>query len=166
MDNHHFIKNDILTIDQKKEIKETFMILSTKEEPNVLPITNLKLAMMGLGLLPSNDEIERIINQLKLFKKMRKEEKLEFITYSDFYETVYFRLANKSFENDCKKTFKLLSNGKNEITKYDIESISSHFHEKLKPEQLSEILSTADIDSDGRITENDFMNLMRHTNYI
>ena len=54
----------------------------------------------------------------------------------------------------------------NEITKYDIESISSHFHEKLKPEQLSEILSTADIDSDGRITENDFMNLMRHTNYI
>ena len=61
MDNHHFIKNDILTIDQKKEIKETFMILSTKEEPNVLPITNLKLAMMGLGLLPSNDEIERII---------------------------------------------------------------------------------------------------------
>ena len=72
MDNH-FLKGDLLTIDQIKEIKETFRILSVKTEdeqnPFVLPTSELKLAMMGLGLSPTNDEIERILNQLKLFKK-------------------------------------------------------------------------------------------------
>ena len=165
MDNH-YIKDNLLTIEQQKEIKETFNILTSKEGTSTLSLSNLKLAMMGLGLMPTNEEIERIINQLKLFKKMKKEDKLEQISYNDFYEIVYFRLANKSFESDCKKTFSLMSSGKGEITKKDIETISEHFYEKLQPEYLSQIIKSADVDSDGKITENDFISLMKHTNYI
>ena len=169
MDNH-FLKGDLLTIDQIKEIKETFRILSVKTEdeqnPFVLPTSELKLAMMGLGLSPTNDEIERILNQLKLFKKINQENELPFLSYNDFYEIVYFRLANKPYETDCKKTFNLISGGKEEIKKNDIELLSQHFHEKLKDDYISKLFATADCDDDGKISHNDFISLLKHTNYI
>ena len=59
-----------------------------------------------------------------------------------------------------------MSSGKGEITKKDIETISEHFYEKLQPEYLSQIIKSADVDSDGKITENDFISLIKHTNYI
>ena len=153
-----------LTISQQKEIKETFHILCKDDDKNLLEIENLKTAMMGLALNPSNDEIERIINQLKLFKKMKKEEELKYISYIDFYEIVYYRLVNKSFDADCSRVFNLMSEGKEEITCNDMEKMKEHFYEKS--DDVNELIKAADCDKDGKVGFEDFKKLMDHTNYM
>ena len=69
------IHKEELTLEQKKEVKECYKIFTDKYKDGLLRVADLKIAMMGLGLSPTNDEIERIITQLKLFKKMDKNKK-------------------------------------------------------------------------------------------
>ena len=161
-------KKEELTIDEKKEIKETFKIFAYKENSDKMLVSDIKTAMMGLGLFPTDDEIERIIVQIKIIKKMKQNEELKEITFDEFNDIVYYRIKNRKFnvESETKKIFNLMSNGKKEITRNDIEELSKHFDDKYKKDKLNELYETADYDKDGKINENDFMQLMHHSNYI
>ena len=74
-----------LTIEQKQEVKETYKILTEKYDDKLLRIEDLKTAMMGLGLSVSNDEINRIIEEQTIFKRIRKNEKVGKLEKIDFY---------------------------------------------------------------------------------
>jgi len=69
------------------EIKETFEILKTSDDSDLMEIENLKTGMMGLGLNPSNDEINRILKQLKIFTCESR------INFQQFYDIVAHRLV-------------------------------------------------------------------------
>ena len=94
-----------LSISQKKEVKNAYKIITNKYADGLLIVNDLKIAMMGLGWYPSNNEIERIITQLKLSKKMWKDDILETMTFDEFYDIVHFRAINKklSFEKESEK---------------------------------------------------------------
>jgi Ca2+-binding EF-hand superfamily protein len=163
----YFPSTTTLKIDEKKEIKETFKIFAYKENSDKMLVSDIKTAMMGLGLFPTDDEIERIIVQIKIIKKMKQNEELKEITFDEFNDIVYYRIKNRKFnvESETKKIFNLMSNGKKEITRNDIEELSKHFDDKYKKDKLNELFETADYDKDGKINEKDFMQLMHHSNY-
>ena len=111
------MRKEELSITQKKEVKDAYKIITNKYPDGLLRVNDLKIAMMGLGLNPSNDEIERIITQLKLSKKLKKDDILETMTFDEFYDTVHFRVINKkyNFDKESEKMFKLITNEKNGI---------------------------------------------------
>ena len=153
------LRKEELSIAQKKEVKDAYKIITNKYPDGLLRVKDLKIAMMGLGLNPSNDEIERIITQLKLSKKLKKDDILETMTFDEFYDTVHFRVINKkyNFDKESEKMFKLITNEKNGIiTEMNIKYLADHFEVKEKPQDIEKIAKSSDVDKDGKITYKDF----------
>ena len=158
-----------LSLAQKKEVKDAYKIITNKYPDGLLRVNDLKIAMMGLGLYPSNDEIDRIITQLKLSKKMGKDDILETMTFEEFYDIVHFRVINKklNFEKESERMFELLTEDSknNAITEKDIEKLAKHFEVKEEPGEIQKIAKTSDIDKDGKISYKDFVEVLKHSNY-
>ena len=162
------LRKEELSIAQKKEVKDAYKIITNKYPDGLLRVKDLKIAMMGLGLNPSNDEIERIITQLKLSKKLKKDDILETMTFDEFYDTVHFRVINKkyNFDKESEKMFKLITNEKNGIiTEMNIKYLAEHFEVKEKPQDIEKIARVSDVDKDGKITYKDFVEVLKHSNY-
>ena len=162
------ITKEELTITQKKEIKDAYKIITNKYPDGLLRLTDLKIAMMGLGLNPSNDEIDRIITQLKLSKKLKKEDNLETMTFDEFYDNVHFRVINKkfNFDKESEKMFELITDEKNKfITEKNIKDLADHFEVKDKKEDIEKIAKASDVDKDGKISYKDFVQVLKHANY-
>ena len=157
-----------LTITQKKEVKDAYKIITNKYPDGLLRVNDLKIAMMGLGLNPSNDEIDRIITQLKLSKKLKKEDTLETMTFDEFYDNVHFRVINKkyNFDKESEKMFELITDEKNKyITEKNIQDLADHFEVKDKKEEIEKIAKASDVDKDGKISYKDFVEVLKHANY-
>ncbi len=162
------ITKEELTITQKKEVKDAYKIITNKYPDGLLRVNDLKIAMMGLGLNPSNDEIDRIITQLKLSKKLKKEDKLETMTFDEFYDNVHFRVINKkyNFDKESEKMFELITDEKNKyITEKNIQDLADHFEVKDKKEEIEKIAKASDVDKDGKISYKDFVEVLKHSNY-
>ena len=162
------IRKEELTITQKKEVKDAYKIITNKYPDGLLRVNDLKIAMMGLGLNPSNDEIDRIITQLKLSKKLKKEDKLETMTFDEFYDNVHFRVINKkyNFDKESEKMFELITDEKNKyITEKNIQDLADHFEVKDKKEEIEKIAKASDVDKDGKISYKDFVEVLKHANY-
>ena len=162
------ITKEELTITQKKEVKDAYKIITNKYPDGLLRVNDLKIAMMGLGLNPSNDEIDRIITQLKLSKKLKKEDNLETMTFDEFYDNVHFRVINKkfNFDKESEKMFELITDEKNKfITEKNIQDLADHFEVKDKKEEIEKIAKASDVDKDGKISYKDFVEVLKHANY-
>ena len=162
------ITKEELTITQKKEVKDAYKIITNKYPDGLLRVNDLKIAMMGLGLNPSNDEIDRIITQLKLSKKLKKEDTLETMTFDEFYDNVHFRVINKkyNFDKESEKMFELITDEKNKyITEKNIQDLADHFEVKDKKEEIEKIAKASDVDKDGKISYKDFVEVLKHANY-
>ena len=162
------MRKEELSITQKKEVKDAYKIITNKYPDGLLRVKDLKIAMMGLGLNPSNDEIERIITQLKLSKKLKKGDILETMTFDEFYDTVHFRVINKkyNFDKESEKMFELITDQKNDfITENNITNLAKHFEVKDTKEDIEKIARVCDVDKDGKITYKDFVEVLKHSNY-
>ena len=162
------LRKEELTITQKKEVKDAYKIITNKYPDGLLRVTDLKIAMMGLGLNPSNDEIDRIITQLKLSKKLKKEDTLETMTFDEFYDNVHFRVINKkyNFDKESEKMFELITDqNSNFITEKNIQNLADHFEVKDKKEDIEKIAKASDVDKDGKISYKDFVEVLKHSNY-
>ena len=162
------ITKEELTITQKKEVKDAYKIITNKYPDGLLRVNDLKIAMMVLGLNPSNDEIDRIITQLKLSKKLKKEDTLETMTFDEFYDNVHFRVINKkyNFDKESEKMFELITDEKNKfITEKNIQDLADHFEVKDKKEDIEKIAKASDVDKDGKISYKDFVQVLKHANY-
>ena len=162
------MRKEELSISQKKEVKDAYKIITNKYPDGLLRVNDLKIAMMGLGLNPSNDEIDRIITQLKLSKKLKKDDILETMTFDEFYETVHFRIINKklNFEKESEKMFDLITEKKTDfITEKNIRNLAEHFEVKEKNEDIQKIVKVSDVDKDGKISYKDFVEVLKHSNY-
>ena len=162
------MRKEELSITQKKEVKDAYKIITNKYPDGLLRVKDLKIAMMGLGLNPSNDEIERIITQLKLSKKLKKGDILETMTFDEFYDTVHFRVINKkyNFDKESEKMFELITDQKNDfITENNITNLAKHFEVKDTKEDIEKILKASDVDKDGKISYKDFVEVLKHSNY-
>ncbi len=162
------MRKEELSISQKKEVKDAYKIITNKYPDGLLRVNDLKIAMMGLGLNPSNDEIDRIITQLKLSKKLKKEDTLETMTFDEFYDNVHFRVINKkyNFDKESEKMFELITDEKNKyITEKNIQDLADHFEVKDKKEEIEKIAKASDVDKDGKISYKDFVEVLKHANY-
>ena len=163
------MRKEELSITQKKEVKDAYKLITNNYPDGLLRLNDLKIAMMGLGLNPSNDEIDRIITQLKLSKKLKKDDVLETMTFDEFYDTVHFRIINKklNFEKESERMFDLITEQKSDfITEKNIRSLAEHFEVKEKNEDIQKIVKVSDVDKDGKISYKDFVEILKHSNYI
>src|SRR5699024_5216328 len=118
-------------------------------------IKQLKFAMRALGLEPKKEEIKRITQEY---------DKDGFIHSQDFITLMAKRLTEKNVNEEIMKEFELFDNGHTgKITFEDLTRDSNELGEKIRDEELMEMIEEDDLDGDKAVNCQEFLRIMKKT---
>ena len=147
-----------LSEDEIMEIKEAFDMFDTEERGYINP-KELKEAMQSLGLDERNRVIYEMISNI--------DEEVERLDFKEFLELMTARLSEKDSREDIKKVFKLFDeDSKGYITIANLKRVTKDLGEATDDIELQEMIERADADGDGRVTFEDFYNIMTKKTFI
>mmetsp|Transcript_10369 Transcript_10369/g.11904 ORF Transcript_10369/g.11904 Transcript_10369/m.11904 type:complete len:154 (+) Transcript_10369:265-726(+) len=148
-----------LTEDQTKEIKETFDLFATDSKEEI-DIKELKVAIRALGFEPKKDEIKEMLAKAKIDKRPNQA-----VTFDEFLQIVSEKMLEKDPADDMKKAFKLFDDdGTGKITFENIKRVAAELGENMSDAELQEMITEADLDGDGEVSEEEFLRVMKKTN--
>lgn len=147
-----------LTEEQKQEIKEAFDLFDT-EGKNEISAKELKVALRALGFEPKKDEVKRILEDIDKNPD-------SVLHYDEFHEIMSQKVADRDPIDEMKKAFMLLCDeGNDRITFKSLRKTAEELGENMTKEELQEMIDEADYDKDGEISEEDFIKIMKKTNF-
>merc|ERR1711998_349219 len=143
-----------LTEEQKKECQEAFDLFDS-DGSGAIDATELKVAMMALGFEPSDDEIDKMVKDIDVDGNATVE-------FNEFMEMMSGKMSDKDQIEEMKKAFLLYdddSTGK--ITFKNLERVAKELGEAMSAEELQELITEADTDGDGALSEAEFIAVMQ-----
>lgn len=142
-----------LTEDEIEEIKEAFDLFDTDGSGTIDP-KELKSAMESLGFEAKNQTIYQMISDLD-------KDGSGAIDFDEFLDMMTARLSDKDSREDINKVFRLFDDEKQgAITIKNLRRVAKELGETMTDEELLEMIERADSDGDGRVTADDFYNIM------
>lgn len=148
-----------LTEEQKEEIKSVLGLFNG-EIYGTIESNKLKLAMKALGFEPSDEEVNDLLG------KLDKENKGT-ISSEDFTKVMTQKMLEMDPVSEMKKSFKLLcEEGTNKITYKSLQKVVNELAKRMSSNEIMQIIQEADKDKDGAIGEEDFINVLKNTNFI
>jgi len=138
-----------LTNWEVQEFKEAFALFDTKKDGSI-DGTELKQIMDQLGQECSDEEIKDMINEIDNLGT----ERIDFPSFLKQFQHV----DDEDHSDFIQQSFDLVGNGNN-IGTSEIESFFKKIDQHLIPDELKEIVQTADDDKDGSIGIEDFKKL-------
>ena len=142
-----------LTEDEIEEIKEAFDLFDTDGSGTIDP-KELKSAMESLGFEAKNQTIYQMISDLD-------KDGSGAIDFDEFLDMMTARLSDKDSREDINKVFRLFDDEKQgAITIKNLRRVAKELGETMTDEELLEMIERADSDGDGRVTAEDFYNIM------
>lgn len=148
-----------ITEEQKEEIKSVLGLFNG-EIDGTIESSKLKLAMKALGFEPSEEEVSTLLGQLD------KENKGTF-SCEDFTKVISQKMLEMDPVVEMKKSFKLLcEEGTNKITYKSLQKAVSELAKQMSSDEILKIIQEADKDKDGAIGEEDFIYVLKNTNFI
>jgi calmodulin len=142
------------TDDKVKEIKEAFGLYDTDND-GLINIEQLECAYKCLGLNLQQSELHDIFEDYSVDNNKTK---INFINFVN-----YLKSRSKNFDieielMECFKSFDKDGDGK--INKKEMKYLLLSIGEKLKDEEIDEIVSIVDTTGDGVITYKDFVKIL------
>merc|ERR1712153_189783 len=128
-----------LTPEQEKECKEAFDLFDG-DGSGAIDTKELKVAMMALGFEPSDDEIDKMVQSIDTDGNSQLE-------FTEFMEMMNAFLL---YDDD----------GTGKITFKNLERVAQELGEAMSPEELQELITEADADGDGQLSEAEFIAVM------
>ena len=148
-----------ITEEQKEEIKSVLGLFNG-EIDGTIESSKLKLAMKALGFEPSEEEVSTLLGQLD------KENKGTF-SCEDFTKVISQKMLEMDPVVEMKKSFKLLcEEGTNKITYKSLQKAVAELAKQMSSDEILKIIQEADKDKDGAIGEEDFIYVLKNTNFI
>merc|ERR1712183_443936 len=151
---HQYLKSktmaQTLTDDQKGEIKEAFNFFD-KDQDGSIDITELNNVMKSLGKNPTDSELQSLMKGVD-------SDGDGMINYEEFQD-----MMAKSMRNtNLKEAFKVFDqDGDGFISKIELKQTMIQLEGRVLTDlELDEMMSEGDIDSDGRISYEEFAKLM------
>ena len=144
--------------DEIMEIKEAFDLFDTDDKGYINP-NELKEAMQSLGLDERSKIIYEMISSI--------DEETDRLDFKEFLDLMTARMSEKDSREDIKKVFKLFDeDSKGYITIANLKRVSKELGEGMDDIELQEMVERADADGDGRVTFEDFYNIMTKKTFI
>ncbi|GAB5357106.1 hypothetical protein AAMO2058_000346000 [Amorphochlora amoebiformis] len=141
-----------LSQDEIEELKEAFMLFD-QDNKGVIDAKELREAMEALGYKKKNKMVYHMIDSID------KESKG--ITFPAFLDMMTAKISDTDSREDIMKIFKLFDeDSTNYITIENLKKITRELGENMTQDELNEMISRADSDGDGRVTFEDFYELM------
>lgn len=142
-----------LTDEKIAEFREVFLLFD-KDGDGHISTNELGVVLRALGAAPSQLEIQ----------EMTEANETGFIDFQQFLKLISESSTDQSNkEKELRKAFNIFDNDNNGfITVADLKHILTCLGEEpLTEEEYSAVIAALDSDNDGRVTFNDFCNIMK-----
>merc|ERR1711976_181171 len=142
-----------LSVDEIEEIKEAFDIFDV-DKSGAISVSELLKAMTTLGFDSKNPAIFNMIND------MDNDGNGE-IEFEEFLDMMTARISDKNTKEDLERVFKLFDEDRTgNISLDNLKKVARELGEDISEEELKEIILRADLDGDGLLTFDDFLEVI------
>ncbi len=146
-----------LSQEEVEELKEAFMLFD-QDNKGFIESKELKAAMENLGYKKTSKMVYQMIESLG---KAKKE-----ITFPDFLDLMTAKISDTDSRDDVMKVFKIFDqDSTNFITIENLRQVAQELGETMSEEELTEMITRADSDGDGKINFEDFFTVMTKKNF-
>ena len=148
-----------LTEDEILEIKEAFDLFDPEKTGYINP-KELKDTMDSLGF---DDRSKIIYDMLSNYEEDEENQ----IDFREFLDLMTAKMSENDSKEDIKKVFKLFDEeGNGYITIDDLKRVAKELSENMDTIEMQEMIERADGDADGRVSFEDFYNIMTKKTFI
>ncbi|OBA24449.1 EF-hand [Metschnikowia bicuspidata var. bicuspidata NRRL YB-4993] len=145
------LKMELLN-EQKQEIREAFSLFDMNND-GLLDYHELKVALRALGFELSKREVLDIIHEYDSDDR-------NLISYENFFHAVGERIINRDPMEEIRRAFKLFDDdGTGKISFRNLKRVAKELGENLTDEELRAMIDEFDLDEDGEINEQEFINI-------
>mmetsp|Transcript_18437 Transcript_18437/g.35231 ORF Transcript_18437/g.35231 Transcript_18437/m.35231 type:complete len:167 (-) Transcript_18437:124-624(-) len=145
-----------LTAEQKQEIREAFDLFDTDGSGSI-DKNELKVAMRALGFEPKKEEIAKMIQDID------KDNSGE-IDFPEFLEMMTAKMGERDSKTEILKAFRLFDDDETGyITLENLRRVAKEIGENMADKELQEMIEEADRTNDGKISEDEFLRIMKKT---
>ena len=148
-----FFLVDELTQYQIDEFKKDFYLFE-HDQSGGINIKGLAKAMNSLGLKPTKDELQRMINDVDIDRNGT-------IDFTEFLTMMVKQIKDNDKEDETKEIFRVFDkDGSGTIDAEEVRHVLHNLGEKLSDKEVGELMKEADIDGNGEIDYEEFITLM------
>eukprot|EP00465_Bigelowiella_longifila_P012073 CAMPEP_0185261852 /NCGR_PEP_ID=MMETSP1359-20130426/10165_1 /TAXON_ID=552665 /ORGANISM="Bigelowiella longifila, Strain CCMP242" /LENGTH=167 /DNA_ID=CAMNT_0027848623 /DNA_START=52 /DNA_END=555 /DNA_ORIENTATION=+ len=145
-----------LTAEQKQEIREAFDLFDTDGSGSI-DKNELKVAMRALGFEPKKEEIAKMIQDID------KDNSGE-IDFPEFLEMMTAKMGERDSKTEILKAFRLFDDDETGyITLENLRRVAKEIGESMTDKELQEMIEEADRTNDGKVSEDEFLRIMKKT---
>merc|ERR1719359_159691 len=143
-----------LTQKQTDEIKEAFDLFDADGSGSI-DVKELTTAMKALGFEPVEAEIRKMIQDAD-------DDGGGTIGFEEYLKMMTDKILNKDPKHEAKKAFKLFDkSGTGKLTIKNLKVVAKELGENMTDEQIGEMVTHADKDGKGYVTQDDFFAVMQ-----
>ena len=147
-------KNE-LTEDEEMEIKEAFDLFDT-DKSGEIDTDELKQALSNLGIDAKNQTLQNMINDIDKNQSGT-------IDFDEFIDMMTAKMSDKDTREDLKKVFDLFLGDDEKADKIELKHlkrVAKELNENMSEDELNEMITRADTDRDGKVSFDEFYNIM------
>ncbi|KAJ0260597.1 Calmodulin-1 [Hirschfeldia incana] len=143
-----------LTDEHISEFKEAFSLFD-KDGDGCITTKELGTVMRSLGQNPTEAELQDMINEVDADGNRT-------IDFPEFLNLMAKKMKDTDSEEELKEAFKVFDKDQNGfISAAELGHVMTNLGEKLTDEEVEEMVREADVDGDGQINYEEFVNI-RH----
>lgn len=142
-----------LTEEKIQEFKEAFEIFD-KDKDGYITIKELSEIMRSLGQLPSETELQDMINEVDVDGNGN-------IDFKEFLGLMARKMRDTDTEEELIEAFKVFDrDGNGLVSSVELKHVMLSLGEKITDEEVDEMIKEADIDGDGFINYEEFVRMI------
>ncbi|SPO22796.1 probable CDC31 - spindle pole body component, centrin [Ustilago trichophora] len=152
VNSHHHI-DAALTDEQRQEIKEAFELFDTDKD-GAIDYHELKVAMRALGF---------DLKKAEVLKLLRDHDKTNsgLLEWEEFNKIMSEKIASRDPMEEIRKAFALFDDdATGKISLRNLKRVAKELGETLDDDELQAMIEEFDLDQDGEINENEFIQIM------
>ena len=143
-----------LTEDEVIEIKEAFDLFDS-DHSGTIDTEELKQALSNLGIDAKNQTLQNMMNDIDKNQSGT-------IDFNEFIELMTAKFSDKDTPEDLRKVFDLFigDDTADKIEFKHLKRVAKELGENISDEELNEMIVRADTDRDGKVSFEEFYNIM------
>ncbi|XP_006838050.2 caltractin [Amborella trichopoda] len=147
-----------LSEQKRKEIKEAFELFDT-DGSGTIDAGELTVAMRALGFEMTDEQIKQMIADVD-------KDGSGAIDFDEFVHMMTAKMGERDTKEELMKAFSIIDQDKNgKISVLDIQRCAKELGEKFTVAEIQEMIEEADRNGDGEVDTDEFVRMMRRTNY-
>ncbi|CAD6212479.1 unnamed protein product [Miscanthus lutarioriparius] len=152
------VRRKRLTAQKRKEIKEAFDLFDI-DGSGTIDAKELNVAMRALGFEMTPEQISQMIAEVD-------KDGSGTIDFDEFVDMMTDKMGERDARDALHKAFRIIdqdANGK--ISDMDIQRLAIETGERFTLDEVREMIEAADENGDGEIDLDEFMKMMKRTNF-